>query len=155
MRRIWELQPPPGSLLSNTLKDIPLVGLVMLAWPAGSGKTGMLLKLAYRYAAAKPALFFTLDQTAEDLAARLYGAYPAGEVARRQLTICDDQYTIEEMDALAGSGEYGLVLIDDLELAGSGKELSRWEEREHIWEFLRRWSQDCLVIAAMRQPPLL
>ena len=48
MRRIWELQPPPGSLLSNTLKDIPLVGLVMLAWPAGSGKTGMLLKLAYR-----------------------------------------------------------------------------------------------------------
>ena len=151
MRPVRELRPPPGSLLSNTLEELPPTGLTLLVAPPASGKTGTLLKLAYRYALTLPTLFFTLDRTAEDLAARLYGAYPATEVSRRQLTFCDDRYTIEEMDHLADSGAYSLLMVDDLELITCRDDLIREEKWDRVWQFLERWSQDRPVFAAMGQ----
>lgn len=155
MRPIWELEPPPGSLLSNTLQDLPPSGLTLLAASPASGKTGALLKLAYQYALTLPTLLFTLDQSAGELAARLYGAYPPSEVSRRQLTLCDDRYTIEEMDRLAVSGNYSLLMVDDLELVSCQENLTREREWDRIWQYLWRWSRECPVIAAMRQPPFL
>ena len=151
MRPVRELRPPPGSLLSNTLEELPPTGLTLLVAPPASGKTGALLKLAYRYALTLPTLFFTLDRNAEDLAARLYGAYPAAEVSRRQLTFCDDRYTIEEMDHLADSGAYSLLTVDDLELITCRDDLIREEKWDRVWQSLERWSRDRPVFAAMGQ----